>query len=882
MQWRSTKEIRDLFLDFWVSKGSRHYKSFSLVPDDPTLLFTIAGMVPFKQYYLGLKQPEHARAVTSQKCVRTNDIENVGHTARHHTFFEMLGNFAWGDYFKKEAITWAWEFLTDRIGMEPERLYATIYKDDEESFDAWHNIVGLPENRIYRFGEDENYWFMGDTGPCGPCSEIMYDQGPEYSCGKPTCDVGCDCDRYLEIWNLVFTQFDRQKDGTLLPLPKKNIDTGMGLERLASVVQNVRTDFEIDIFRPVIDKVCSMAGIGYGDTEKGDLAARVVADHLRSVAFMIADGILPANEGQGYVLRRLIRRAERYGRLIGLEDPFLVEILPVVIAQMGDPYAELLDNRLTIEQIISVEENRFSRTLEQGTELLESEIGRLNENEGTVLAGNVAFELYDTYGFPLELTKEICGESGLDVDEKVFAELMLEQKERARAASKQIHSVMKGDIYTELLNRFGPTSFTGYTDDTSVSRVETVVKEGSEAEQLAAGEEGEIFLDATPFYAERGGQVGDRGMLIYSGGEAEVTDTVHVAMDLVCHKVKVLKGSLSTGMQVRAVPDMKRRNAVSRNHTATHLLHEALSRVVGGHVRQSGSLVSDEFLRFDFTHFEPMSSGQIEQVEDIVNAKILDDMKIVTDEMDIESAKATGAKALFEEKYGNRVRVVKVPGFSSELCGGIHVKSTGQIGLFKIIREEGIGSGLRRITAVTGFESLKMFRDSAVLMQSVAQSLSADPAALLDKLDKIKQETKDLKRELQQLKKESLASSLDDHVNSMDLDNGMVLLRGTFEDVSGDMMRDLGDRLKSGRKGCVIVLASSNGAKGVSLLSMADAAAVESGVDAGRLIREISVAVKGAGGGRPGMAQAGGKDPSGIAEAMDLAVAVAKKQLKLL
>ncbi|HOO87085.1 MAG TPA: alanine--tRNA ligase, partial [Synergistales bacterium] len=457
MQWRSGREIRSLFLDFWVSKGSRHVPSFSLIPDDPSLLFTIAGMVPFKPYYLGIQTPESPTAVTSQKCVRTNDIENVGRTARHHTFFEMLGNFAWGDYFKKEAITWAWEFLTEVIGLEPERLSATIYKDDEEAYDVWHNIVGLPDERIFRFDKDANFWFMGTQGPCGPCSEIMYDQGPEYSCGRPECAVGCDCDRYLEIWNLVFTQFDLQKDGSLVPLPKKNIDTGMGLERLTSVVQRVRTDFETDLFRPMIDRACSLGGIQYGYSKKTDLAVRVIADHIRSVVFMIADGILPSNDGRGYVLRRLLRRAARFGRLLGVDRPFLLDFVPDVIALMGDPYREIVDNRLMVEQIIDVEEKRFGRTLQQGTELLDAEMANLKRSGSAMLSGAVAFELYDTFGFPLELTSEIVEENGFTVDREGFDREMTAQRERARASSKQKRSEMTGDVYTELNEALGDT-----------------------------------------------------------------------------------------------------------------------------------------------------------------------------------------------------------------------------------------------------------------------------------------------------------------------------------------------------------------------------------------------------------------------------------------
>ena len=674
MRWRTGKEIRSLFIDFWESKGSKHYPSFSLIPNDPSLLFTIAGMVPFKPYYLGIQQPEFTRAVTSQKCVRTNDIENVGRTARHHTFFEMLGNFSWGDYFKKEAITWGWEFLTEVIGLEPERLYATIYKDDAEAYSVWRNEVGLPENKIYRFDKDENFWFMGNTGPCGPCSEIIYDQGPEFSCGKPTCDVGCNCDRYLEIWNLVFTQFDLQEDGTLVPLPKKNIDTGMGLERLTSIVQRVRTDFETDLFKPLIDHICAMTGVTYGSSPSHNLAVRVIADHIRSVAFMIADGILPANDGRGYVLRRLIRRAARYGKLIGLDRPFLLELFPDVLDLMADPYRELLDNRPMIEQIVSMEEKRFGRTLQQGTELIEQEISRLRLRHVDALSGTIAFELYDTYGFPLELTTEICAENDIKVDEAGFHVEMEKQRERARASSKQLSSEMKGDVYSQIAAEKGQTSFEGYVLSELDTEVVALIKDGQPVDFLSEGESGEAVLKVSPFYAERGGEIGDQGLLSAAGVKVCVTDTTAETADLIVHRVTVLEGVLTEGLAVHASVDKEKRESIRRNHTATHLLHEALSQVLGSHVRQAGSLVNEALLRFDFTHFESMTREQIAAVEDMVNRQILKNIPLETIESDLEQAREMGAKALFDEKYGDVVRVVRIKDFSTELCG-IHVEA---------------------------------------------------------------------------------------------------------------------------------------------------------------------------------------------------------------
>ena len=865
MQWRSGKEVRSLFIDFWVSKGSKHFPSFSLIPDDPSLLFTIAGMVPFKPYYLGIQKPEAPRAVTSQKCVRTNDIDNVGRTARHHTFFEMLGNFAWGDYFKKESITWGWEFLTEVIGLEADRMSVTIYKDDEEAYDAWHKLVGIPDNRIFRFDKDDNFWFMGNQGPCGPCSEIMYDQGPEFSCGRPECAVGCECDRYLEIWNHVFTQFDLQKDGSLVPLPKKNIDTGMGLERLTSIVQRVRTDFETDLFMPMIKRACDMGGIHYGYSPKTDLAVRVIADHVRSVAFMIADGILPSNDGRGYVLRRLLRRASRFGRLLGVDRPFLLDFLPDVIDLMGDPYRELIDNRLTIEQIIEVEEKRFGRTLLQGTELLDSEVSRLKSAGRSELPGDVAFVLYDTYGFPLELTTEIVEENGFTVDKPGFEKEMAAQRERARASSKQKRSALAGDVYSELNERLGDTPFTGYEGAESENSVAAIVLDGEEAGSLEEGMEGEILLDATPFYGEKGGQVGDTGTIVSSGGKAEVIDTVIRCRGLAVHRVKVLSGSFAAGDRVRTCVNDDRRAAIRRNHTATHLLHEALCRVLGGHVRQSGSLVGESSLRFDFTHFEAVTREQLLAVEMEVNARILENTDLTVEESDMEHAREMGAKALFEEKYGDVVRVVQIPGFSAELCGGLHVSSTGEIGCFKILREEGIGSGTRRITAVTGLVAVRLFQKLWRHVNDLGAMLAVDENAVLEKVEQLQAEVKVLRRKRDEEKMNALSAGLQDSLSWFALPEGVQGVYGSFESVAADALREIGDRLKNGKRedGLVILLASVDG-ENVQIVSMADEIAVEKGVSAGKIVKEASKMLGGGGGGRPNVAQGGGKDPGAL------------------
>lgn len=859
-----------MFIDFWVSKGSRHVPSFSLIPDDPSLLFTIAGMVPFKPYFLGIRKPETPRAVTSQKCVRTNDIENVGRTARHHTFFEMLGNFAWGDYFKREAITWAWEFLTEHIGLEPDRMYATIYLEDEEAFDVWHREVGLPEDRISRFDKDENFWFMGSQGPCGPCSEIMYDQGPEYSCGRPECAVGCDCDRYLEIWNLVFTQFDLQKDGTLVPLPKKNIDTGMGLERLASVVQRVRTDFETDLFRPLLDRACSLGGITYGDDQGHDLAARVIADHVRSVIFMIADGILPSNDGRGYVLRRLLRRAARFGRLLGVDRPFLLDFVPDVIELMGDPYREIIDNRLMVEQIISVEEKRFGHTLQQGTELLESEMSRLRSSGEKVLSGAVAFELYDTYGFPPELTDEMVQENGFTMNREEFDREMQAQRERARASSKQKMSEMTGDVYTELNETLGDTEFIGYSDCSAMSTVEALISAGGRVESVDAGEEAEVVLDRTPFYAERGGQVGDTGMLGGEGLKVEVLNTVMRDKGLTVHSVKVVEGRLRVGDTVHACVDAERLRAIRRNHTATHLLHESLARVLGGHVRQSGSLVGEKVLRFDFTHFEPMTRDQIDLVERKVNARILSNEALEVIETDMEHAREEGAKALFEEKYDDVVRVVRISDFSSELCGGLHVDSTGEIGLFKILKEESIGSGTRRIVAVTGMEALAAFQRSWRTLAALAGLLSSDEANVHEKVENLMGEVKSLSRAIEEMKISNLGSRLESSLRRASA-RGVKVMFARFDGVDAEALREMGDRLLNKRpgkaeagdepqgEGKVVVLASVADGNAI-IVAMADKKALDRGISAGKIVKEGSAILGGGGGGRPAMAQGGGKN----------------------
>ncbi|MDD4159912.1 MAG: alanine--tRNA ligase [Synergistaceae bacterium] len=868
MQYRSGKELRELFLSYFEEKGCRRYHSFSLVPDDPTLLFTIAGMVPFKQYFLGLKTPEVKRATTSQKCVRTNDIENVGRTARHHTFFEMLGNFSFGDYFKPEIIPWAWEFLTERVGLEPERLYATIYLDDDEAHDIWRDKVGLPENRIIRLGEDDNFWAAGPVGPCGPCSEIIYDQGPEFSCGKPTCSVGCDCDRYLEIWNLVFMQYNRDEAGKLTPLPHKNIDTGMGLERLASVVQRVPNDFETDLFRIIIDKACELGGVKYGEDPKKNMAVKVISDHIRASAFMIADGILPTNDGGGYVLRRLIRRSARYGRLLGIDRPFLTELLPSVRESIGDEYSELVEQACAIEQILKTEEERFSKTLTQGSDLLESEIKQLKNDSISALPGDVAFVLYDTYGFPLELTEEMCEEEGITVDRDGFDKAMEDQRERARASSKQTSSVISKNAYTELEDRLGPSSFCGY-DQTSVdSEVAAIISDGKEVDYIPEGANADIVLASTPFYAEKGGQVGDTGVITAENVIFQVEDTIYPVNDLIVHRGRLIKGSLKRNQRVTASIDTTRRKNIQRNHTATHLLHEALSRVLGQHVRQAGSIVTPTFLRFDFNHFAPLTTDQLREIESIVYEQVLANMPVNTSVMPIEEAKKTGAKALFDEKYGDEVRVLEIPGYSTELCGGTHVKATGEIGVVKIIREEGIGSGVRRINAITGQNALEAFQRFSYMSGNLMSMLGEDLESVLGRVEEILDEKKMLERKNRELKIKAAMSDIEESIRPSANANGVDLIIEKFENMNPDLLRQVGDRIKQKYPVAVILLAGIGEEKHVTLTCMASDEAVSKGIAADKFLKEMADLTGGRGGGRPTLAQGRAPDAGRLSEAI--------------
>lgn len=868
MQRRSAKELREMFLQYFEGKGCKRYHSFSLIPDDPTLLFTVAGMVPFKPYFLGIKKPEVTRATTAQKCVRTNDIENVGRTARHHTFFEMLGNFSFGDYFKDEIIPWAWEFLTEQVGLEADRLYATIYIDDDEAHDIWRDKVGLNEERIVRLGEDDNFWAAGPTGPCGPCSEIIYDQGEAYSCGKPDCAVGCDCDRYLEIWNLVFMQYNRDETGKLTPLPAKNIDTGMGLERLASVVQNVPTDFETDLFLPIIEKVCEIAGLRYGADKKSDLAVKVISDHVRASAFMIADGILPTNEARGYVLRRLIRRSIRYGRLLGINGPFMAGLLPVVRQAMGNEYAELAEQSFAIEQVLNTEEERFGRTLSQGSALLESEIAKLKKAGTSSLSGIVAFVLYDTYGFPVELTNEIALEQGISVDMDGFEKSMHEQRERARASSKQAAAVISKNVYNELFEEYGASKFIGYDETKATAEVLAIIVDGVERQILNEGEEADIVLSRTPFYGEKGGQIGDTGMISVGAAVFEVRDTVYPVPDIIAHRGAQLGGTLKKGAAVTAVINAERRNEIQRHHTATHLIHEALSRVLGKHVRQAGSIVTPTFLRFDFNHFAPLTDEELSLVERQVYAQVLSDLPVVKEVMSIEEAKKKGARALFDEKYGDVVRVVSSGNFSCELCGGTHVSRTGEIGLVKIVREDGIGSGIRRINAVVGMTSFELVQRFSAATSTIMAMLGADMDHLKARVEELLDEKRMLERRNKELLVKTAMSDIQDRVRPAVTVNGVDLIMERADNLTIDLIRQIGDRIKQKFSSVMVLIAGVTEDSGVSLMAMASKSAVEQGAHAGSLVKEVASVLGGRGGGSPMLAQGGAADSSKLSEAL--------------
>jgi len=862
-------EIRKRFLEYFRERGHRVVKSSSLIPDDPTLLLTNAGMVQFKPYFLGLEKPEFTRATTCQKCVRTTDIEKVGHTARHLTFFEMLGNFSFGDYYKREAIPWAWEFLVGEMGLDPGRMYCSVFREDDEAYEIWRDVVGIPEERLVRLGEEDNFWDMGTTGPCGPCSEIIYDLGEKYGCGKPDCRVGCDCDRYLELWNLVFMQFERDEKGELHPLPSKNIDTGLGLERLASVLQGVTNNFETDTLAAVLQAVSSLSGVRYGAEEGSDVSLKIVADHSRAFTFMVGDGILPSNEDRGYILRRLIRRAVRHGRLLGIERIFLPELVDVVVETMGEAYPELAKNRAFISSIVRSEEERFTQTLRSGLAYFQRAVEELRERGGDTLPGEVAFHLHDTLGFPLELTRELSREEGLSLDEEGFHALMEEQRERARAARVEAgYASQVREIYGEVLDNYGETLFTGYETLTDKARLVAVVKEGRAAAEASEGEEVEFFLDRTPFYGEKGGQVGDRGTIRSPSGEAEVLDTYHPAQSLTSHRVRIRRGTFSVGQEVEAEVDREWRLAVRRNHTATHILHYALRQVLGEHAKQAGSLVEPQRLRFDFTHYSPLTREELRCVEEMANRIIIEDYPVRAYITTYDYAVSMDAVALFGEKYGEYVRVVEVDDLSRELCGGTHVARTGEIGLLVVVSEGGIGANMRRIEAVTGTEAYRFFRRSRDTLEEAASSLRVEAERLPERVERLRDRLRELENELRMRDREEVASLAEGSGSWREEEvDGKRFLWAEVPGLDAQGLRELAERTLSRRGAAAVAIASVREDK-VGLVVNLSRELVEAGLSAVDLVRKGASLLGGGGGGRPDMAVGGGSRTERTEEAL--------------
>ena len=859
-------ELRKMFLEFFESKEHLVMKSFSLVPhNDKSLLLINAGMAPLKPYFTGQEIPPRKRVATCQKCIRTGDIENVGKTARHGTFFEMLGNFSFGDYFKKEALAWTWEFLTEWVGLEPDRLYPSVYLDDDEAFEIWNKEIGIPAERIFRFGKEDNFWEHG-AGPCGPCSEVYYDRGEKYGCGSPDCTVGCDCDRYMEIWNDVFTQFEGDGKGGYTELENKNIDTGMGLERLAVVSQNVDSIFDVDTICAIRQKVCDAAGIEYHTDEKKDVSVRLITDHIRSATFMISDGINASNEGRGYVLRRLIRRAARHIRMLGIPDHFMPVLSETVIECSKDAYPELEEKKAMILNTLSNEEDKFYKTLDTGMKKLSEMMAAAKAAGKTELSGAEAFKLYDTYGFPLDLTRDVLEDEGMTADTDGFEKEMQIQRETARKARKTTNYMgADATVYEELPAGLS-TEFTGYEKLEDASTVTALTTEEAVVETLAEGDMGTIIVSNTPFYATKGGQEADKGFILSDTAEFEVKDVIALANGVTGHVGIVTKGQFVLGDAVALKINKSMRRDTAKNHSATHLLQAALRQVLGDHVEQAGSNVTDKELRFDFTHFSALSSDEIQKVEKIVNEKIEENLPVVTDVMDIEEAKKSGAMALFGEKYGDKVRVVKMGDFSKELCGGTHVSTTGTIGTFKIVSEGSVASGVRRITAITGSYVLAYYAEIEKVLRDAASRGKCKPEKLPQRIEDLQKEVKELQNEIAKMK----SASAKDALGSIEADEvgGMKLVARKLSGVGMDQLRELGDQIRDQIKEGVIVLASENDGK-VNLIVMATDQAQKNGAHAGNIIKAIAPLVGGGGGGRPNMAQAGGKNAAGIDSALE-------------
>ncbi len=872
-------EIRKKYLDFFQQKGHLKMNSFSLVPqNDKSLLLINSGMAPLKPYFTGQQIPPNKRVTTCQKCIRTGDIENVGKTARHGTFFEMLGNFSFGDYFKEEAIPWAWEFFTKVLELPEDRLYVSIYEDDDEAFEIWNKKVGIPEKKIVRLGKEDNFWEHG-TGPCGPCSEIYFDKGEEYGCDNPNCYVGCDCDRYMEIWNLVFTQFNREEDGTYSNLTNPNIDTGMGLERIATVMQGVNSIFDVDTVKAIRDKVCLLSNTKYGEDAKKDISIRVITDHIRSVTFMTADGVLPSNEGRGYVLRRLLRRAVRHGKILGINDLFLADLSKIVIDTSKEAYPELEEKKDYIYKILTVEEERFHSTIDNGMELLKQKINELKSSKSNTLKGEDAFKLYDTYGFPFDLMKEILEEENMTVDEDEFLKEMENQKNKARSAREEDTYMGAEETIFHKLDPAMKSEFLGYNNSViKDSKVLAIICEDSIVDIAKEGDKVAIVVDKTPFYAEMGGQVGDKGVIENDNVLIEINDCTNFGANKIIHHGVVKKGQIKVNDTVDLKIDEDNRLSIARNHTATHILHKALKEILGNHIEQAGSLVSKSRLRFDFTHFEALTKEDLAKIERVVNSHILKGLNVNIKETDIETAKKEGATALFGEKYGEVVRVINIGGYSIELCGGTHLENSAQIGSFKIISESGVAAGVRRIEAVTGFGALEFYEERENIILNICENLKANPKNVVSKSLSIIEENKKLLKEIESLKSKLSSGLLDEILSQKETINGMDILLSKVQNMDMDTLRNMGDKIKEKLSDYVILLASDNDGK-VNFISMCSDSAIKNNLKAGDIVKVAATICGGGGGGRPNMAQAGGKDPNKIDEAIKSALDFIKEKI---
>ncbi len=863
-----SKEIRKQFLEFFRQKGHEVVKSSPLLPqDDPTLLFTNAGMVQFKGVFLGLETRPYSRATSCQKCMRAggkhSDLENVGHTARHHTFFEMLGNFSFGDYFKKDAITFAWELLTEWFKLPKDKLWVSVFEEDDEAEKLWKDLTDVNPAQIVRLGAKDNFWQMGDTGPCGPCSEIIIDQGEDAGCGRADCNIECDCDRYLELWNLVFMQYNRDEQGRLTPLPKPSIDTGMGLERITAVLQGKLNNFDTDLFSPIISKITSLKGITYNKDPKTDASVRVIADHIRASVFLLSEGLVPSNEGRGYVLRRIIRRASRHARLLGSEEPFLHKIVDSVTEAMGDVYPEIIDERERITKLLRIEEERFIRTVEKGLQIFDEIIKEVKDKKLNSIPGEEVFRLYDTFGFPLDLARDIANDEDLRIDEDGFRMALEQQRNRARA-SRETQDQRSNLVYSKILEKTGQTQFVGYETLSAEAIVKAILRDGERVDSLRKGEEGELVLDRTPFYAESGGQVGDRGIIHSDDVHIEVTDTIKPVQGLHVHKVKVLRGEIKIDYRITATVDKDRRRAIMRNHTATHLLHKALRMVLGEHVKQAGSLVEPERLRFDFTHYDSLKPEEIMEIEDIVNQKIMENLKVKTEVMDVEDAIKSGAMALFDEKYGDRVRVVSAGDFSKELCGGTHCDYTGEIGSFIILTEGSVASGIRRIEAITGEAVIQYIRKREDELNRIKELLRTDSP--LKRVEKLLRDIKELEKEVEKLKTSGATDVIGEAIEgAIDID-GTKVVTVIKDGLNHKELRLLADRIKD-RLGSGIIIAGAinNGEASMVCMVTKD---ITGRFNAGKIIKRIAEMTDGKGGGRDVLAQGGSKDGKRFKEVM--------------